>query len=276
MRHSRSDVRSRLLSVVIPVRNEEENVAALAREIRQVLAGRLPFEVIFVDDGSTDGTVAELQNLQRSAVPEIRVLHQSRSSGQSFALCNGVSAARGAWIVTLDGDGQNDPADIPLLLQAQSQAAEGVKLVMGHRKTRRDSWVRRLSSRVAYSVRNRVLHDQAPDTGCGIKLFHRETFLGLPAFDHMHRFLPALFQNAGAAVAWVDVHHRPRLHGRSKYGIGNRLWVSIVDLFGVRWLLKRAQVRVEARELSPAPQAAPRAAPLSLQRPAKAAQRRVG
>lgn len=148
----------------------------------------------------------------------------------------GVRAARGEWIVTLDGDGQNDPADIPVLLQALEQGGSSadLKLIVGNRKSRRDPWLRRVSSRIANAVRRRMLRDNTPDTGCGIKLFHRETFLQLPAFNHMHRFLPALFQRAGARVMSVEVRHRSRTHGRSKYGLGNRLWVGIVDLFGAQ------------------------------------------
>ncbi|MET0657025.1 MAG: glycosyltransferase [Steroidobacteraceae bacterium] len=225
------------LSVVIPVCNEADNVLPLGLEIQAALAQR-NYEVIFVDDGSTDGTGAKVLELRRQ-VPCVRLLRHSRRSGQSIALCTGVRAARASWIATLDGDGQNDPADLPALLAAAEHAAD-LKLIMGHRKSRQDTWVRRMSSRIANGVRARLLHDDTPDTGCGIKLFHRDTFLGLPVFNHMHRFLPALFQRAGARVISVPVRHRPRTRGQSKYGISNRLWVGIVDLFGVRWLIRRA------------------------------------
>ncbi|HKQ84636.1 MAG TPA: glycosyltransferase family 2 protein [Steroidobacteraceae bacterium] len=225
------------LSVVIPVCNEADNVLPLGLEIQAALAQR-NYEIIFVDDGSTDGTGARVLELRRQ-VPQVRLLRHSRRSGQSIALCTGVRAARAAWVATLDGDGQNDPADIPALIGAMEQGAD-LKLIMGQRKSRQDSWVRRMSSRIANGVRVRLLHDDTPDTGCGIKLFHRHTFLELPVFNHMHRFLPALFQRAGGRVISVPVRHRPRTRGQSKYGIGNRLWVGIVDLFGVRWLIRRA------------------------------------
>lgn len=230
------------LSIVIPVRDEADNVAPLAREIHNVLAQRYAFEIIFVDDASTDKTVANIHAVRREQVPQVRLLRHRVACGQSIAVQTGVRAARAEWIVTLDGDGQNDPADIPALLQAYEncRCACDLKLVMGNRQSRQDTWVRRLSSRIANGVRRRMLRDNTPDTGCGIKLFHRATFLELPAFNHMHRFLPALFQRAGAHVVSIGVRHRPRTRGRSKYGIANRLWVGIVDLFGVRWLMRRA------------------------------------
>ena len=227
------------ISVVVPVCNEEGNAGPLATEIRTCLANHAPFEIIFIDDGSTDGTVAELL-AQSATVPELRLLRHSKRSGQSAAVHSGIRAARAEWIATLDGDGQNDPADLPLLIEAQRTGGERLKLVMGNRKaSRKDTWVRKISSRVANGVRRRFLKDGTPDTGCGIKLLHRQTFLELPRFDHMHRFLPALFLNAGAEVISVPVRHRPRTRGVSKYGLWNRLWVGIVDLFGVRWLMRR-------------------------------------
>lgn len=240
---------SRLLSIVIPVRDEEDNVAPLTREIVDVLAGARPFEILFVDDASSDATVRNIQALRQSHA-QVRLLRHRVGCGQSFAVQTGVRAALGQWIVTLDGDGQNDPADIPVLLQALQQygGAGDLKLIVGNRKSRRDSWTRRASSRIANGVRRWMLRDDTPDTGCGIKLFHRETFLQLPAFDHMHRFLPALFQRAGARVISVEVRHRSRTRGRSKYGIGNRLWVGIVDLFGVRWLIRRAALTAVTEE----------------------------
>ena len=235
------------LSVVIPVCNEADNVGPLAREIQAALADHRPFEIIFVDDGSTDGTVAALQS-ERASIPEIRVLQHSQRSGQSKAVCTGVEAARAEWVATLDGDGQNDPADIPELVQALSTAAPSLKLVMGNRTTRKDTWLRRISSRVANRVRGGLLRDGTPDTGCGIKLMHRATFMRLPWFNHMHRFLPALYQRAGATVVSVPVRHRPRTRGTSKYGLRNRLWVGIVDLFGVRWLILRNPPPISIRE----------------------------
>jgi len=241
---------SGLISVVIPVCNEEDNVIPLAREIEAALRGSHPFEILFVDDGSTDGTAEAVRDARR-AIPEVRLLRHSRRSGQSAAVASGVRRARGEWIATLDGDGQNDPADFPAMLDALA-AARGsdpeVRLVMGNRVTRRDTWLRRLSSRVANGVRGWLLDDGTPDTGCGIKLMHRDTFLELPFFDHMHRFLPALYQREGAKVISVPVNHRPRTRGTSKYGLNNRLWVGIVDLYGVMWLKSRFKPGLEVRE----------------------------
>lgn len=235
------------LSVVIPVCNEADNVGPLAREIQAALADHRPFEIIFVDDGSTDGTVAAVQ-AARTSIPEIRLLQHSQRSGQSRAVCTGVEAARAEWVATLDGDGQNDPADIPELVKALAGAEPSLKLVMGNRTTRKDTWLRRFSSRVANRVRGGLLRDGTPDTGCGIKLMHRATFMRLPWFNHMHRFLPALYQRAGARVVSVPVRHRPRTRGTSKYGLHNRLWVGIVDLFGVRWLILRNPPLISIRE----------------------------
>jgi dolichol-phosphate mannosyltransferase len=226
------------LSVVIPVCNEELNVEPLAREIEAALAGRA-HEVLFVDDGSSDGTAAAARRARAAGAP-LRLFRHPRRSGQSAALCTGLRHARAAWVATLDGDGQNDPADIPALLAARDAAGNhDVRLIMGNRVTRRDSWLRRISSRIANGVRAGLLRDATPDTGCGIKLIHRATFLELPRFDHMHRFLPALMQRAGARVVSVPVSHRRRERGTSKYGLFDRLWVGIVDLFGVAWLQRR-------------------------------------
>ena len=241
---------SGLISVVVPVCNEEDNVVPLAREIAAALRGRYPFEILFVDDGSTDGTAEAVRGARRD-IPEVRLLQHSRRSGQSAAVASGVRHARGEWIATLDGDGQNDPADFPAMLDALAAARESdpdVKLVMGNRVTRRDTWLRRLSSRVANGVRGGLLGDGTPDTGCGIKLMHRDTFLELPFFDHMHRFLPALYQRQGAKVISVPVNHRPRTRGTSKYGLHNRLWVGIVDLYGVMWLKSRFKPGLDVRE----------------------------
>jgi dolichol-phosphate mannosyltransferase len=240
------------ISVVIPVCNEVDNVEPLAQEIRSTLAAFAPFEIIFIDDGSTDGTDVAVERARANGIPEIRLLRHARRSGQSTAVLSGVRAARADWIATLDGDGQNDPADIPALVAVVEEAHRtgnvALKLVMGNRQTRRDTWLRRISSRVANGVRARMLKDGTPDTGCGLKLMHRETFLGLPHFDHMHRFLPALYQRAGAQVISVPVRHRPRTRGTSKYGLHNRLWVGIVDLFGVQWLIRRVPPRVQITE----------------------------
>jgi dolichol-phosphate mannosyltransferase len=236
------------LSVVVPVCNEAENVEPLAREIDAALSGR-PYEMIFVDDGSTDDTAANLLKLKGS-LPALRVLRHSFRSGQSAAVASGVRAARAPWVATLDGDGQNDPADIPGLIAARdSPAGRGVQLFMGNRTaSRKDTAYRRFQSRIANGVRSGLLGDGTPDTGCGIKLFSRDVFMDLPRFDHMHRFLPALFQRQGARVISVPVSHRQRTRGTSKYGMLNRLWVGIVDIVGVMWLRKRYKSGLLVRE----------------------------
>jgi dolichol-phosphate mannosyltransferase len=230
------------ISVVIPVCNEVDNVEPLAREIVAALSGR-EFEIIFVDDGSTDGTAVAVRALRKD-IPQVRLLTHSFRSGQSAAVCSGVRHARAEWIATLDGDGQNDPADIPKLYEARQSA----ELVMGNRVQRRDTWLRHAQSRVANGVRGRLLGDGTPDTGCGIKVMRREVFMDLPRFDHMHRFLPALFLRAGARVVSVPVAHRPRERGASKYGLFDRLWVGIVDIFGVMWLRRRAKPGLRVTE----------------------------
>src|SRR5688572_21696767 len=226
-------------SVVVPVCNEAENVEPLAREIHAAL-GMLDYEMIFVDDGSTDDTAIVLRRL-KADLPALRLLRHSFRSGQSAAVASGVRTARAQWIVTLDGDGQNDPADIPKLIAARDDPANrAVKLFMGNRKaSRKDTAFRKLQSSVANGVRSSLLGDGTPDTGCGIKLFERAAFMELPRFDHMHRFLPALFMRHGARVVSVPVSHRARTRGTSKYGMLNRLWVGIVDIGGVMWLRRR-------------------------------------
>lgn len=236
------------ISVVVPVCNEAENVEPLAREVAAALAGR-EFELLFVDDGSTDHTADAVRTARSAGVPQIRLLRHSFRSGQSAAVSSGVRLARAEWVGTLDGDGQNDPADLPRLLAARHDPANAqVRLFAGHRANRRDTWFRRMQSRIANGVRSSLLGDGTPDTGCGIKLMHRETYLGLPQFDHMHRFLPALYQRAGARVISVPVNHRPRAKGQSKYGMLDRLWVGIVDLFGVMWLRRRYKAGLLTRE----------------------------
>jgi dolichol-phosphate mannosyltransferase len=237
------------VSVVIPVCNEDENVLPLAREVHAALAGRYSFEQIFVDDGSTDQTGERVLAARAQGMPEIRLLQHVARSGQSAAVATGVRHARGRWIATLDGDGQNDPADFPRLLDALLQpVSPGLKLVMGNRTTRRDTWLRRFSSRVANGVRGWFLHDGTPDTGCGIKVFDRDVFMHMPRFRNMHRFMPALFQREGYEVISLPVNHRERTRGTSKYGLHNRLWVGIVDLWGLRWLISRASPRAAIRE----------------------------
>ncbi|HRA38224.1 MAG TPA: glycosyltransferase family 2 protein [Pseudomonadota bacterium] len=228
------------LSVVVPVHNERDNIVPLIEEIVAALRGRLALEIVYVDDASRDDSATVLREA-RARFPELRVLRHLSQCGQSTAVRNGVKAARGAWIATLDGDGQNDPADIPKLLAARDAGEAAVKCYAGWRVDRRDDALKRMSSKVANAVRSRILRDATPDTGCGLKLFEREAFLELPYFDHMHRFLPALFQRAGWQVRSVPVNHRPRTRGVSKYGMWNRLWVGIVDLRGVGWLIRRAK-----------------------------------
>jgi dolichol-phosphate mannosyltransferase len=237
------------VSVVIPVCNEQDNVLPLAREIHAALEGRYRYETIFVDDGSTDGTAQAVLRARATEMPEIRLVRHAVRSGQSAAVATGVREACSRWIATLDGDGQNDPADIPKLLDtARGMTTPRLRLVMGNRTTRRDTWLRRLSSRIANGVRGGLLRDGTPDTGCGIKVFDRAVFLDLPRFNHMHRFMPALFQREGYAVVSVPVNHRERTRGTSKYGLHNRLWVGIVDLFGVMWLIRRASPRIQIDE----------------------------
>ncbi len=230
------------LSIVIPVFNEADSMVSLLDETTGVLDGQLDYEIIVVDDASTDATAERLRAC-RQRQPRLRVLQHAQRCGQSTAIASGVNAAQAAWIATLDGDGQNDPADIPkLYASATAPGAPGTLwLVAGWRKSRRDSWLKRISSRSANAVRRRLLHDHTPDTGCGLKLFRREVFLALPQFDHMHRFLPALVLRAGGQVRSVEVRHRPRTQGVSKYGVHNRLWVGMIDLLGVRWLQRRVR-----------------------------------
>ncbi len=230
------------ISVVIPVCNEVDNVGPLAREIVAALQGKA-FEILFVDDGSTDGTADAVREL-RASIPQLRLLQHSFRSGQSAAVCSGVRHARAEWIATLDGDGQNDPADVPKLYESRWVA----ELVMGNRVQRRDAWLRHAQSRVANGVRGWLLGDGTSDTGCGIKVMQRAQFLELPRFDHMHRFLPALFLRAGARVVSIPVAHRPRARGTSKYGLFDRLWVGIVDMFGVMWLRRRFRPGLQIRE----------------------------
>lgn len=228
------------LSVVVPVFNERDNVPPLVAEIVAALRGTIDFEIVYVDDHSRDDTLAVLEGLKAST-PELRVLHHVSQSGQSTAVRNGVKAARGLWIATLDGDGQNDPADIPKLLVARQAAEPLVKLFAGWRVSRQDSGSKRWASKWANAIRARMLRDDTPDTGCGIKLFEREAFLDLPYFDHMHRYLPALMQRAGWQTLSVPVNHRHRTSGVSKYNNLNRALVGIRDLRGVAWLIARSR-----------------------------------
>lgn len=237
------------LSVVVPVHNEEDNVAPLVDEILRALRGRIDFEIVYVDDASRDGTLARLRQLQ-AVTPELRVIRHLTNAGQSTAVRNGVKAARAPWIATLDGDGQNDPADIPNLLAQRDRAPADVKLFAGWRVNRHDSGSKRWASKFANAIRSRLLRDATPDTGCGIKLFEREAFLELPYFDHMHRYLPALMQRAGWQTVSVPVNHRPRSAGVSKYTNLGRALVGIRDLLGVSWLIARSR-RTAIEEVRP-------------------------
>jgi glycosyltransferase involved in cell wall biosynthesis len=227
------------VSIVVPVRDEAGAAAPLAREIAAAFSA-VPHEMIFVDDASRDATRAELVALQ-AELPQLRILAHRRNAGQSRAVRSGVLAARAPVIVTLDGDGQNDPADAPRLARRLAEGPPELALVGGRRVKRQDSAAKRLASRLGNGVRKRLLRDEADDTGCGLKAMRRDAFLRLPYFDHMHRYLPALMLREGFSVAFETVSHRPRTTGASKYTNLGRLWVSLSDLFGVMWLQSRAR-----------------------------------
>ncbi len=235
------------VSVVVPVRNETGNIAPLVAEIAAALAGR-SFEIVYVNDGSTDGTEAELLRLMAER-PWLRQVKHARSCGQSAAVRTGVAAARGAVVATIDGDGQNDPAFIPTLIDALEQGAPRVGLIAGQRVGRKATGFKRLQSRIANGVRGAILRDGTRDTGCGLKAFRRDLFLMLPTFDGLHRFLPALVKREGFDIGYVDVVDRPRHSGTSNYGMWDRLWVGILDLFGVWWLVRRKKRVPQATEV---------------------------
>ena len=235
------------LSVVVPIYNERDNIASLIAEIATTLRGQLPFEIIYIDDHSSDDSLQVLKTMKHD-YPELRVLHHRVQGGQSTAIRTGVKAARADWILTLDGDGQNDPGDIRTLLTARSRATPATKLFAGWRVNRKDTASKRWASRWANAIRSRMLRDDTPDTGCGIKMFEREAFLDLPYFDHMHRYLPALMQRAGWQTVSVPVHHRSRSAGVSKYNNLGRAWVGLRDLRGVAWLIQRS-TRTQVQEL---------------------------
>jgi dolichol-phosphate mannosyltransferase len=223
------------VSVVVPVRNEAGNIAPLVDEIARALANTA-FEIVYVNDGSSDGTEAELTALAASR-PWLRQIRHASSCGQSAAVCTGVAHARASLVVTLDGDGQNDPAFLPALLAKLADPKVG--LVAGQRVGRKDTGFKKFQSRIANGVRGAVLRDGTRDTGCGLKAFRRDLFLSLPYFDGLHRFLPALVRREGYDIAYVDVVDRQRRHGVSNYGLWDRLWVGILDLLGVWWLVRR-------------------------------------
>ena len=231
------------ISVVVPVFNEQDNIAPLVHEIVAALRGIISFEIVYVDDCSKDASRDVLKQLQL-VTPELRTFGHTEQSGQSTAIRNGVKQARGGWIATLDGDGQNDPADIPKLIAARDAAEPSVKLFAGWRVERKDTGSKRWASKAANAIRSRLLKDETPDTGCGIKLFERALFLDLPYFDHMHRYLPALVKRAGFQSISVPVNHRERSTGVSKYNNLGRAWVGISDLRGVGWLIKRSKITV--------------------------------
>lgn len=236
------------LSVVVPIRNEAGNIAPLVAEIERALGSRMTFEVVYVDDGSTDGSGDELARLRLSR-PWLRHIRHAQPCGQSAAIRTGVLAAGAPAVVTLDGDGQNDPAFIPALTARLDEAGPGCGLVQGQRMGRRDTLSKKLQSRIANAVRRTILRDGTRDTGCGLKCFPRTVYLGLPYFDALHRFMPALVRRDGFEVALVDVVDRPRLSGVSNYGLLDRVWVGIVDLFGVRWLIGRRRRVPASREV---------------------------
>jgi len=236
------------VSVVVPVRNEAGNIALLVAEIAKALEGQWSFEVVYVDDGSTDGTEAELKRLMTQHAWLRRVRHK-QSCGQSAAVRTGVAAARASIVVTLDGDGQNDPAFIPALVRALEAGNPRIGLVAGQRVGRKSGGFKKLQSKLANAVRGAVLRDGTRDTGCGLKAFRRAVFLGLPYFDGLHRFLPALIRREGFDIGYVDVVDRPRAHGVSNYGLWDRLWVGILDLAGVWWLIRRKKSTPVATEV---------------------------
>jgi dolichol-phosphate mannosyltransferase len=243
-----SDTAAIAVSIVVPVRNEAENIAPVIGEIAAALDGRWNYEIIYVDDGSTDATPERLASAMKSR-PNLRQVRHAASTGQSAAVRSGVRAAHGAIVATLDGDGQNNPAFLPDLILAIEQGGERTGLAAGQRVGRKDTGFKKIQSRIANSVRNSILHDGTRDTGCGLKAFRREVFLALPYFDGLHRFLPALVRREGYDIVYVDVIDRPRHSGVSNYGFFDRLWIGIMDLAGVWWLIRRKKPTPVATEV---------------------------
>ena len=226
------------VSIVVPVRNEAGNVAPLIAEIAAALDGRWVYEIIYVDDGSTDATAERLAEIKKQR-GNLRQIRHATSSGQSSAVRSGVRASRGAIVATLDGDGQNNPQFLPDLIAAIENGGDRVGLAAGQRVGRKDSGFKKIQSRIANGVRSGILRDGTRDTGCGLKAFRREIFLMMPYFDGLHRFLPALMRREGYEIAYVDVIDRPRRSGVSNYGFFDRLWIGIMDIAGVWWLIRR-------------------------------------
>jgi len=236
------------ISVVVPARNEAGNIAPLVAEIAAALHGRA-FEIVYVNDGSSDATERELRDLMRER-PWLRQIRHQISCGQSATVRTGVTMARAPVVVTMDGDGQNDPAFIPALIAALDAGTPRVGLVAGQRVGRKATGFKKLQSRIANSVRGAVLKDGTRDTGCGLKAFRRDLFLSLPYFDGLHRFLPALVRREGFDIGYVDVVDRPRRHGASNYGFWDRLWIGILDLAGVWWLIRRKKRVPQSEEVT--------------------------
>ena len=229
------------LTVVIPVFNEAQSIRSLISEISDALIN-IDYEIVVVDDHSSDETANVLIKIQKNN-KRLRIIRHEKNYGQSFAIRSGVKCAKSSWIATLDGDGQNDPSDIPRLFDALIEKSGKDKniLIAGFRFKRKDSWLKRISSKYANKVRSSLLQDEVPDTGCGLKLFSRDFFLDLPSFNHMHRYIPALYISRGGVVFSLKVNHRHREKGYSKYGFNNRFWVGITDLFGLMWLQRRSR-----------------------------------
>ncbi len=238
-----------VVSIVVPVRNEAENISPLIAEIAAALDGRWVYEIVYVNDGSTDVTAARLSAEMKSR-SNLRQIRHAASAGQSAAVRSGVRAAHGAIVATLDGDGQNDPAFLPELIAAIDGGGARVGLAAGQRVGRKDTGFKKIQSRIANGVRNVVLRDGTRDTGCGLKAFRREVFLMMPYFDGLHRFLPALVRREGYEIAYVDVVDRPRRSGVSNYGFFDRLWIGIMDLAGVWWLIRRKKPTPVATEVT--------------------------
>ena len=237
------------VSIVVPVRNEAGNVAPLIAEIAAALDGRWVYEIIYVDDGSTDATAERLAEIKKQR-GNLRQIRHATSSGQSSAVRSGVRASRGAIVATLDGDGQNNPVFLPDLIVAIERGGDRTGLAAGQRVGRKDTGFKKIQSRIANRVRSAILQDGTRDTGCGLKAFRREVFLMMPYFDGLHRFLPALMRREGYEIAYVDVVDRPRHSGVSNYGFFDRLWIGIMDLAGVWWLIRRKKPTPAATEVT--------------------------